>query len=312
MERFRDFVLEQEKAQTTPLIKNLLRKKELLAEGNPDHERIRTALLVMGGGMRGVYGAGVVTGLEKAGFHDVFDLTAGVSAGAADIAYFLAGQAEYGTPIYYEQLANKTFINFARLNKIMDIDYVDHICRFVKPLDQERIRQSRSAFYIGVTNARTGKGEMIDAKTEGVDIVDLMRASAAVPIVYNKSVSVNGVEYCDGQIGHGIPLDFVLDSACTDVLLVLNSPISLMNEKNAKLERLLSGVLLRKFTPEFRTATVMRNQLYNRSLKALNANNTVNIGIIAPAAISVSFFSRDSKTMQMVAREAEAQVQSLF
>jgi predicted patatin/cPLA2 family phospholipase len=133
-----------------------------------------------------------------------------------------------------------------------------------------------------------------------------------VPIVYNKSVSVNGVEYCDGEIGHGIPLDFVLDRACTDVLLVLNSPISLMNEKHAKLERLLSGVLLRKFTPEFRTATVMRNKLYNRSLKALNVNNTVNIGIIAPTAISVSFFSRDSKTMQMVAREAEVQVQSLF
>jgi predicted patatin/cPLA2 family phospholipase len=266
----------------------------------------------MGGGMRGVYGAGVVTGLEKAGFHDVFDLTAGVSAGAADIAYFLAGQAEYGTPIYYEQLANRTFINFSRLNRIMDIDYVDHICRFVKPLDQGRIRQSRSAFYIGVTNARTGKGEMIDAKTEGVDIVDLLRASAAVPIVYNKSVSVNGVDYCDGQIGHGIPLDFLLDRVCTDVLLVLNSPVELMNEKRTKLERRLCRVLLRKFTPEFRTATVMRNQLYNRSLKALGANSTVNLGILAPTAKTVSFFSRDSKAMQMVARDAEAQVRSLF
>ena len=81
----KNFVLEQERAQTTPLIKNLLWKRKLLAEGNPDHATIRTALLVMGGGMRGVYGAGVVTGLEKAGFHDVFDLTAGVSAGAADI-----------------------------------------------------------------------------------------------------------------------------------------------------------------------------------------------------------------------------------
>jgi predicted patatin/cPLA2 family phospholipase len=312
MNRFREFILEQERAKHTPLIKNLFRKKELLEQGNPEHESIRSALLVMGGGMRGVYGAGVVTGLEKAGFHDVFDVAAGVSAGAADIAYFLAGQAEYGTPIYYENLTNKEFINLARVNKIMDIDYIDHIIRSVKPLDQDRMRRSRTAFYVGVTNARTGRGEMINAKEEGVDVIALLRASCALPVLYNKSVTVNGEEYCDGAIGHGIPLDFVLDRGCTDILLVFNSPVRLMNEKRSKLEHPLFRVLLRKFTPEFRTATVMRNELYNRSLEALRGNSNVNIGIIAPTSISMSGLSKDSKAMQMVARQAEAQVRALF
>ena len=52
--------------------------------------------------MRGIVSAGMVTALEHLALRDVFDAVYGASAGAMNGAYFVAGQAAYGTTIYYE------------------------------------------------------------------------------------------------------------------------------------------------------------------------------------------------------------------
>src|ERR1044071_2792696 len=60
------------------------------------------ALVVEGGGMRGVVSAGMVAALEELGFRDCFDAVYGSSAGAISGAYFIAKQARYGTTIFYD------------------------------------------------------------------------------------------------------------------------------------------------------------------------------------------------------------------
>jgi predicted patatin/cPLA2 family phospholipase len=69
------------------------------------------ALVIEGGGMRGVVSGGMVTALEARGLLDCFDSIHGSSAGACAGAYFLAGQARLGTRIYYEDINNKRFID---------------------------------------------------------------------------------------------------------------------------------------------------------------------------------------------------------
>ena len=49
------------------------------------------ALVIEGGGMRGVVAGGMVGALEERGFLDCFDSIHGSSAGACAGAYFLAG-----------------------------------------------------------------------------------------------------------------------------------------------------------------------------------------------------------------------------
>lgn len=51
----------------------------------------KSALVVEGGGMRGIFAAGVLRAFASAGF-DPFDLYIGVSAGACHLASHLAGQ----------------------------------------------------------------------------------------------------------------------------------------------------------------------------------------------------------------------------
>jgi hypothetical protein len=55
---------------TNPLIERLLLKTYLLEQGDPAHESIRPALIVHGGGMRGVYSTGVTAKFEDLGLSD--------------------------------------------------------------------------------------------------------------------------------------------------------------------------------------------------------------------------------------------------
>ena len=61
--------------------------------------------------MRGVVSSGMVAGLEYLGLLPAFDVIYGTSAGAINGAYFVAGQAAYGTSIYYEDINNPQFMN---------------------------------------------------------------------------------------------------------------------------------------------------------------------------------------------------------
>ena len=298
MEKLLSRVLEGEASKESAVVRNILRKRELLASGDKDHQDIKTALIIGGGGVRGAFGAGVGLGLEQAGLRDAFDVAIGVSAGAADIAYLLSGQIELGSTLWYDDCASRRFINLALLTRILDMDYAaDQLMRVVKPLDQDAITACRSEFYVGVTNAQTGEGELIDAK-DGVDVVTAIHASTALPVVYNRTVNINGTEYGDGSIGAGIPIEAAIQKGCTDVLVVLNDVVDERVNSATLFEKILVSIYMRKFTPELRAATLARHgQLYRAFEGIENSGCNINIGIIAPSRMPISRISIDSQAI---------------
>jgi len=77
--------------------------------------------------MRGVVSGGMVVALEQLGLLECFDAIYGSSAGAMNGAYFLAGQAALGTTIYYDNINNRHFIDFARALRgrpVVDLDFL--------------------------------------------------------------------------------------------------------------------------------------------------------------------------------------------
>lgn len=312
MQSLDSLILKKENARNTPIVRNLLAKKRLLAQGDPGHTRIKTALIIGGGGMRAVFSAGAVRGFEKSGLSDVFDIVVGVSAGSPMCAYFLSGQEKLGASIFFEESAKNKFINLTRVSKIMDIDYLGSVFRSVKPLDQKHIRSSRSKFYVTVTDAKTGKGELLDMKDKKIDIIDAICASSALPIIYNKTIAIKGRQYCDGAIGNGIPIDFLLKMGCTDILIILNNALGKKSNSAPLFEKIFSHLYMRKFTPALRTATLGRNKLYNQSLEKIQGLTTINIGILTPEEMPLKRMSRDRIKMKQVAKKAEKQVRDIF
>src|SRR6476659_5599828 len=96
-------------------IAEILLARQARGSRAPHGDGARVALCVEGGAMRGVVSAGMVSALEELGLVDSFDAVYGSSAGAINAAYFLAGQAAFGTTIYVEDINNSRFISLPRL-----------------------------------------------------------------------------------------------------------------------------------------------------------------------------------------------------
>ncbi|MES2023150.1 MAG: patatin-like phospholipase family protein [Patescibacteria group bacterium] len=205
------------------VIENILNKRDKVSGS----ENIRPLLFILGGGMRGVYGAGSVVAFRKIGLGDVFSHVVGISTGAPIGAYFLAGdeQVLLGASIYYEECVGKEFINFFRLGKIVNIDHiVKHMRHGKKALDCEAIKKSKTEFYVEVT-LNTGECALINTKTASPDMISSIHASMALPILYGKKIIVNKDEVNDGSFCKYPVWDAIENLNPTDVLILPNKTL---------------------------------------------------------------------------------------
>jgi predicted patatin/cPLA2 family phospholipase len=182
----------------------------------------RRALVVQGGGMRGVYSMAALAALDEAGLRESFDLIVGSSAGAINAAYFLAGQADEAVNLYIDHLSNRNFVNFARIGKIVDIDYlVDVALKQHLPLDVDALRESHALLEVILTDAETAQAKVITNRDEECDFYEVIRATAALPALYNRKVRVGSAVYVDGGAVDSLPLAHALKLDPTLVLAVV-------------------------------------------------------------------------------------------
>lgn len=226
-----------------PLIQRLRCKRH----GGPGSAAIRPVLLLTSGGMRGIYGAGTVLALQALDLIDAFDAVVGISAGAAIAAYLLGGheQARIGVRVYLEDCTSPRFFSFRRPTRIVDTRYIAALMRTgPKRLDLDAIRAARSAFWVGFTNARTGRTELVDAKTARPDMVAAIQASMSIVGVTPGTTAVNGIPGLDGWIDP-LPLQRITRQLrATDILVVPNcTPSELQARSHPRLTELLLALL---------------------------------------------------------------------
>lgn len=86
---------------------------------------MKTAVVDVGGGMRGIYAAGVLDYCLDQGI--TFDLGIGVSAGSANISSFVAGQRGRNYPFYTDYPHRKEYMGLHELVRdraYLNLDYV--------------------------------------------------------------------------------------------------------------------------------------------------------------------------------------------
>src|SRR5262245_43820865 len=111
-------------------------------------------LVVQGGGMRGVYSMAVLAAFEEMGWTRCFDHVAGASAGAMNGAHFITGQARYGVETYIDYLSNQKFIDFFRLRKLVDMDYlIDDLVRHERPFNLAALLEGSTELHIALVDA---------------------------------------------------------------------------------------------------------------------------------------------------------------
>lgn len=190
-------------------------------DGGAGRER-RVALVVEGGGMRGVLSASSLLALGVMGYSDAIDEVYATSAGAVNSCYHLSGQARLGMTIYFDSLTNRRFYNPLRPHKIVDLDFVfDEVVGREKRLDEEAIRRTRAGLFISLTDAETGDNILLDAKQCPESIARVLKAASALPVLYNRTVQIDGRACVDGGLTSILPIEAAIERGCTDILVLL-------------------------------------------------------------------------------------------
>lgn len=164
----------------------------------------KIGIVTSGGGMSCSYSVGVLLALvEKYKFTNPYVVIGG-SGSTGTLAYYVAKQYPQIKNIWENLLSTKKFISFARPQRIMDIDYlIDEVFKKQEPLDTKTINNSDISFFVAVTSLETGKLEYYSNK-DGLDIFELLRASSAIPVAFNKPVLIKGNKYVDGDVGDSL------------------------------------------------------------------------------------------------------------
>ena len=166
----------------------------------------RLGIVVEGGGIRGIYAAGVLDVLSD--LHLPVKGVIGVSAGAIHGCSFVAGQKGRSLRFYKRFITDDRFFSFKSLIKtgnLVDTEFCYHDIPYIyDPFDNNAFMQSGIDFYVTCTNVETGQAEYLLLSDMNKE-VDGLRASASLPYV-SQIVQFRGKKLLDGGCSDRIPL----------------------------------------------------------------------------------------------------------
>ncbi len=272
-----------------PVIREIQRRLTMIRRGQ-DFSDLGTklGLVVEGGGMRRVTSGGSLIAMEQLGLTSAFDEVYGESAGAINACYFLASQAAFGGRIYIEDLTSLSFFNPVRVNKILNMDFlIDHVMTRVKPLAVDKVMKSRSKLFVSITNVDEGTARVVDVMEEKPSLLRLLKATAAVVPLYNKSVMLDGIPYADGGITDPIPVIDAVNNGCTHILVLLTRPYGFRLEEFDGAAWMVLKVLLKRWNGRFVDAFFnIRYRRYNEARDIafgdIPAAQGVNLAVLCP------------------------------
>ena len=189
-------------------------------------EMINGGLVLEGGGMKGVFTAGVLDFLmdKKIMFSSVY----GVSAGACHMTSYISGQRGRAFDISVDYLDTRWYCSIPSLVTTGNLFNTEVAYSLIpndlNPFDHEAYEKYEGNAYSVVTDVETGKPEYLRLKSCRGKNMDKIRASASLPLVA-RMVEVNGRKYLDGGLSDAIPLERSVRSGNGKNLVVLTKEV---------------------------------------------------------------------------------------
>ena len=188
---------------------------------------MKTGIIDVGGGLRGIYAAGVLDYCMERGIG--FDLGIGVSAGSGNLACLAAGQRGRSYRFYTDYAFRPEYMGLrerARTGSFVNLDYVyGELCRSggEDPLDYAALCASEMELYVVATDAAAGEAEYFDRSALSQDGYDPFKASSALPFIC-RPYPMRGRLYYDGALGDPVPVEKALALGCERLVLLLSRP----------------------------------------------------------------------------------------
>ena len=273
-----------------------------------------TGIVDVGGGMRGIYSAGILDFLMEVGIG--FDKCIGVSAGSANLISFLAHQEYRNYKFYTDYAFRKEYMGKSNLLKSGNFINLEYIYGELSnkdgeyPLDFLSVKNNPSEFLVVATDAHTGKAKYFSKDELKQDNYKPLMASSCVPGV-NKPYFIKGFPYFDGALSDPIPLDKAFEIGCDRVVLIVTKPIDFIrtNIKDLPLARMIE----RKY-PLASEGLLKRAERYNEGMaKAIKLQKDGKVFIFAPKDISgVDTLKMDRESLVRLYKSGYADARGSF
>lgn len=226
----------------------------------------QAGLVLEGGGMRGMYTAGVLDFfLDK---EIEFSKCYGVSAGACHMCSYLSKQRGRSYHVWTDYLECSDYCSMKSLLRTGDLfnkDFCyDLIPEYLNPMDYETFRKYPGKAYAVAANIVTGKAEYLRLAGTQKDC-EAVRASSSLPLI-SRNVRLGDQLYLDGGLADSIPIrKSILDGNRKNVV-VLTKEVGYRKEPSSHL-----GLVKLRYLryPKVYEMMKVRHIVYNRTLDYL-------------------------------------------
>jgi len=187
----------------------------------------RVAVVLEGGGMRGVVSAAMTSALERLGLTPCFDLVVGASAGAINGAALLAGAAQQASAAYCGPLASKTFVNPLRVLRgkpVIDVNDVLELAAGLDAAGHERVTGGPAELHCVAVDVESAEPVVLRGMRTQRELWDAILASSRMPWAGGPPIELGGRRYLDGGMAAPIPVAEAVAAGATHLLVLQTRP----------------------------------------------------------------------------------------
>ncbi len=273
----------------------------------------QAGLVLEGGGMKGVYTAGVLDLFLDKGLE--FSSVYGVSAGACSMCSYISKQRGRALDVNIDYLDSKRYCSVESMILSGDLFNVNTcynlIPNYLNPIDNETFMQYEGKAYSVVTNIATGRPEYLQVK-DSVKDIDKVRASASLPLV-SRTVRINGKPYLDGGISDSIPLQKSVRDGNRKNVVVMTKEVGFRRKPTDSGQLALIKVRYAKY-PKVAQLMAERHIMYNECLDYIeNMEREGKVFVIRPQyASEVARIERDKAKMQALYDQGYKEAEALY
>ncbi|HDX9578573.1 TPA: patatin family protein [Bacillus pseudomycoides] len=270
-----------------------------------------TGLVLEGGGMRGVYTAGVLEYFMENDLH--FPYVIGVSAGACNAASYLSRQKERNKTVNIEYVTHPRYLsykNFWKKRQLFDMDFIFHEIPLQHvPFDFETYFNTEQQFLVGTTDCETGQPVYFEKGRSQEDSLMVLQASSSLPFVA-PVVEFGGKKLLDGGISDPIPVRKAQEDGYRKSVVILTRNKGYMKKKSRF--GWVAGKVYKNY-PNLVNTMLTRYEVYNETLHYIEKEETAgNIFVIRPTEqLQVDRMEKDPDKLQRLYeqgfRDAERQ-----
>ena len=267
-------------------------------------DNFKRGLILEGGAMRGLFTAGILDVFMENGI--TFDGIAGISAGAIFGCNYKSHQI--GRALRY----NTRFSRDPRYSSLRSLIFTgdlygvkfcyEEIPFKLDKFDTDTFEKDPAEFWVGVTDAETGKPVYHLCRDGKRKDMKWIRASGSLPLV-SRAVNIGGRRYLDGGMSDSVPFEFMEKRGYNRNVIILTRPDGYTKKPVSGGMKLMLKLGMHKY-PKALETMLARSEMYNRQMQEIKKREAEgSVLVIRPYEdLNISRTERDPAELERVCR----------